>query len=227
MNRLYLIRHGENLANLTLEFSHRKVDYSLTPKGMLQARQTAEFFQQKAIDGIYSSPLKRALETAQIIAEPLALPVVPLEAFREVNVGDLEGQKPTLALWARHNAIVDGWRSGHPEIGFPNGEDYPTLMARTRAGLEQILSGKNGCSFIIVGHGGIFGFIFHDLCAGMDWSVIKGGIPNCSITEIDAGIIRGELIMHLISYASASHLSGEAAQLVSGGPDAANPLPLE
>lgn len=227
MNRLYLIRHGENLANLTLEFSHRKVDYSLTPKGVLQARQTAEFFRQKAIDGIYSSPLKRALETAQIIAAPLNLPVVPLEAFREVNVGDLEGQKPTLALWKRHNAIVDGWRSGHPEIGFPNGEDYPTLIARTRAGYEQILSGRDGCSFIIVGHGGIFSFAFHDLCTSVDWSANKGGIPNCSISEIDAGMIRGELVMRLLSYASVSHLSGEAAQLVSGGPDASNPLPAE
>ena len=37
MNRIYLVRHGENTANLTKEFSHRRVDYSLTPKGILQA----------------------------------------------------------------------------------------------------------------------------------------------------------------------------------------------
>ena len=41
MTHLYLIRHGENLANLTKEFSYLKVDYPLTPKGRLQAEQTA------------------------------------------------------------------------------------------------------------------------------------------------------------------------------------------
>src|SRR5206468_3641607 len=67
MNTLYLIRHGENTANLTREFSHRAVDYSLTPKGMLQAQQTAEYFKTRRVDAIYTSPLKRALETAQIV----------------------------------------------------------------------------------------------------------------------------------------------------------------
>ena len=37
MNRVYLVRHGENLAHLTKEFSYRKVDYPLTPKGVMQA----------------------------------------------------------------------------------------------------------------------------------------------------------------------------------------------
>ncbi len=44
MIKIYLVRHGENVANLTKEFSHRKVDHSLTPKGRLQAKQTAAYF---------------------------------------------------------------------------------------------------------------------------------------------------------------------------------------
>ena len=75
MNRLYLVRHGENPANLTKEFSYRRVDYGLTPKGVLQARQTAEFFKGKAVHAVYSSPLKRAAETAGIIAAELELRV--------------------------------------------------------------------------------------------------------------------------------------------------------
>src|SRR5689334_15064805 len=92
MNSLYLVRHGENWANITREFSHKKVDYSLTPKGILQAQQTAELFKSKQIDEIYASPLKRARETAEIIAQALGLDVVVVEHFREVNVGALEGQ---------------------------------------------------------------------------------------------------------------------------------------
>jgi broad specificity phosphatase PhoE len=48
MTTLYLVRHGENLANITKEFSYRAVDYPLTPKGILQAEQTAEYFAAKA-----------------------------------------------------------------------------------------------------------------------------------------------------------------------------------
>ncbi len=44
MIKIYLVRHGENVANLTKEFSHRKVDHSLTPKGRLQAEQIAAYF---------------------------------------------------------------------------------------------------------------------------------------------------------------------------------------
>ena len=60
-NTIYLVRHGENLANITKEFSHRLVDYSLTPKGIIQAEQTAAYFRDFHIDEIYSSPLKRAV----------------------------------------------------------------------------------------------------------------------------------------------------------------------
>src|SRR5437588_12038201 len=94
-NKVYLVRHGENPANLTREFSHRRVDYSLTPRGIEQARQTAEFFRKGRVDELYSSPLKRALETAQIIAGAVDRPITVVEEFRELNVGRLEDEPPT------------------------------------------------------------------------------------------------------------------------------------
>ena len=56
MTHLYLIRHGENLANLTKEFSYLKVDYPLTPKGKLQAAQTALLLQDRG--GLRRSTLR-------------------------------------------------------------------------------------------------------------------------------------------------------------------------
>src|SRR6478672_925857 len=97
---VYIVRHGENPANINREFSYRLVDYSLTPKGVRQAEDTARFFRDKQIDAIYSSPLKRAVETAEIIAAPLGLPVALIEEFREINVGTLEEQPPTDENWA-------------------------------------------------------------------------------------------------------------------------------
>ena len=71
MHTIYWVRHGENKANITKEFSYKYVDYSLTPKGIQQAQQTARFFRNKNIQTIYTSPLKRAVETAEIIARAL------------------------------------------------------------------------------------------------------------------------------------------------------------
>lgn len=218
MNHLFLVRHGENTANLTLEFSYRLVDYSLTPKGVLQARQTADFLSAKNIQEIYTSPLKRALETAQIIAAPLGLPVQAMEQFREVNVGDLEGQKPTAELWKQHNAIVKSWMDGHPELRFPGGEDLYTLLNRARAGYMQILAGKQSRNIVIVAHGGIFRFTLQHLFALVDPAILNQGTPNCAITEVEAQVTGDHLEGRLISFASTSHLSGEAANLVSGVP---------
>jgi len=74
LHTLYVVRHGENPANLNREFSYKLIDYSLTEKGVRQAEETASFFREKGIDAIYSSPLKRARETAQIIAAPIGSP---------------------------------------------------------------------------------------------------------------------------------------------------------
>lgn len=216
MNRLYLVRHGENLANLTYEFSYNKVDYSLTPKGQLQAAQTAAFFTDKHVDEVYASPLKRALETAQAIAQPAGLPVIPSEAFREINVGDLEGQPPTAALWGQHNVIVAGWQDGHPELCFPGGENYFSLLDRVRAGLVEILRGKQNRTIVVVGHGGIFTFPLRDLCTGVDQDILALGMPNCSIITLEAQLVEDQLEARLLSHASTAHLSGEAARLVSG-----------
>lgn len=218
MNRLILVRHGENTANLTLEFSHRSVDYSLTGKGVLQAQQTAEFLCDTGIQEVFSSPLKRAVETAEVIARPLGLPITVIEGFREVNVGILEGQKPTAALWAQHDAIIAAWADGHPETCFPGGEDLFTLTARARSAFEQALAGKDGRKILIVAHGGIIYFTLHSVFAGIDRNKFHGAMPNCSITELDTWNENGRLHANLLQFASAEHLSGEAARLALGLP---------
>jgi broad specificity phosphatase PhoE len=219
MNRIYLVRHGENTANLTKELSYRKVDYSLTPKGELQARQTAEFFKGKRIDAIYTSPLKRAFETAEIIGGALGLRPTVLEEFREVNVGLLETLPPTAETWAEHDRIVRAWFEGQPELSFPEGEDYHTLARRMRAGLEIVLEGCEDRNIVIVGHGGIFTFTITDLCHDVDLAaLIQAPSHNCSITELEFERVDGRLEGALKTWAASGHMSGEAAAFVAGHP---------
>jgi broad specificity phosphatase PhoE len=220
VNRLYLVRHGENQANLTKEFSYRRVDYSLTPKGVLQAQQTAEYFTAQPVDAIYSSPLKRAVETAQIIAAHLGLSCQVVEDFREVNVGDLEGQPVTPELWERHNRIIYAWFNGDKEARFPGGEDYHALWARTQAGLRLALAGLSDRTALIVGHGGMFTLTLRDLCPAVDGAWLRHQVSqNCSISEVLLQPQNGAWHGELVRWNDARHLHGAAAELVSGLPD--------
>jgi broad specificity phosphatase PhoE len=215
MNTIYFVRHGENPANLNSEFSYKLVDYSLTPKGQLQALQTAEYFKDKQIHEIYSSPLKRTRETAAIIAQTLDLPVTILEEFREVNVGALERQPPTIENWELHDRIVAEWFFGRHEVSFPEGENYLTLLQRMRSGLCQVLQNKTGKNIIIVGHAGIFTIPLRDICRNVDVEEItQRALRNCSITKVELAISDGQPLGNLKSWGYIDHLSGEAAQFV-------------
>lgn len=215
MNTIYLVRHGENLANLTREFSCRRVDYPLTEKGVLQARQTAAHFHPLAIDAVYASPLKRAHQTAEIIAAPLGLEVTLAEAFREVNVGRLEDEPPTEENWALHDRIFDAWRAGRHDERFPEGESYAELVARMRDGLRHVTAGRTDQRIVVVAHGGIVAATLHDICEDLPTGDTDyWHLHNCSITEIglfdSANALRGTLR----SWGACAHLSGDAARLV-------------
>lgn len=211
-NRLYLVRHGESLSNATSEFSRTQVNSSLTPRGILQARATAEYLKTRVAHEIYSSPLKRAMDTAEIIANHLNLRVVVMENFREINVGELEGHLVSPENWALHDRIVEDWFSGKPEVAFPDGEDYLTLWDRMRKGIEQIVAHKSGCNIVIVGHAGIFATTLRNLCQGIDVHLLrKSYVPNCSIAELTIAVHERRLRGSLISWASVAHLDDSSA----------------
>ncbi len=220
MNTFYLVRHGENRANITKEFSYKLVDYSLTEKGILQAQQTAAYFKDKHIHAVYSSPLKRAKETADIIAETLRLPVITMEQFREVNVGNLEGQPTNKENWAMHDQIIADWFSGKHDSIFPGGENYTMLLQRMNDGLRTIMIDNPDSNIIIVAHGGIITSTISDMCTNVDLStLLQAENANCSITEMKAELYNGRIVGELVLWAYHGHLHGEAAKLVAGHPN--------
>jgi broad specificity phosphatase PhoE len=221
-NTLYLVRHGENKANITREFSYRKVDYPLTERGVRQAEQTAAHFANlgarpgngRRIDAIFSSPLKRALQTAEIIGAATGHPVTVVEELREINCGDYDGIAPTDEMWAHHDRILASWREGDHGVRFPGGEDFHGLRARARSALGRAVAGRDGQTILVVAHGGIVGASLSDICRELDHDLVWR-VPNrnCAITELelhaegpDADI--GSAWGVLKSWASCDHLSG-------------------
>jgi probable phosphoglycerate mutase len=219
MNRLYFVRHGEGQDNVARQYSCKRVDNPLSERGVLQAKQTGEFLAGKSIDEVYSSPMKRAAETAQIIAARLGKGVTILENFRELDVGDLEGQIFSQENWEFYLGITSEWLRGNVELAFPGGENHVTLWERWRSGLLQILAGKTGRNILLVAHAGIFTATLKDLCPDVDinW-LMNASCYNCSITELEIEVSDGRPRGKLISWSSHEHLSGEALSLVPGIP---------
>jgi probable phosphoglycerate mutase len=216
-NRLFLVRHGENQANLTKEFSYSKVDYALTPKGRLQAQQTGAYFRGQGIDTILCSPLKRASETAQIIAEELGLPFEVVENFREINVGMLEDMKNRQEGWQIHNRVIAAWLNGRPEVAFPGGENYWSARDRMRAGVERALAGRQGGRIMVVGHGGLFICTLSDLCPAIDMeAILSQEAYNCAISELEMRWTGCRWEGELSRWAFSDHMHGEAAELITG-----------
>jgi broad specificity phosphatase PhoE len=158
---IYLVRHGESYVNLTRTFSYRHVDEGLTPRGRQQAERLASWLQTRPnLAHIYSSPLKRGLETARAIGQAIGVDVVPTEALREINVGALEGHSDQPA-WDLHDGILRRWHRGELDASFPEGENFRQLRARIMTFLEDL---PEDGDVVAIGHGGIFCNVLPELC---------------------------------------------------------------
>jgi 2,3-bisphosphoglycerate-dependent phosphoglycerate mutase len=146
---VHYARHGENRANLTRELSHRVVDYPLTERGVEQARELAGRI--GSVRQIYSSPLRRAVQTAEVVGAVIGRTVEIVEELRELNVGALDGRRDP-AAWQAYHAVLSAWRGGDHDVGFPDGENHHMLVERLRGAFARIAAGTDG-PVLVVGHG--------------------------------------------------------------------------
>src|SRR5438045_2997062 len=121
--RLFFTRHGESQANIERIISNRDLNHPLTAQGRAQANALAEQLAPMKIIAIYARPILRAQQTAQIMAERLAAPVITNTALREFDCGSMEGRGDAEA-WAAHAAVIAAWAGGAYAQYIPGGESY-------------------------------------------------------------------------------------------------------
>jgi broad specificity phosphatase PhoE len=207
VTRLYLVRHGQSEANVTWEFSYRRVDPPLTALGVQQAQITAEHLRSLPVDAMYASPMLRAVQTAEIFSAALGIDVEILEELREVNVGDLEDLVPTREAWATHSRIHHDWAAGKLDAAFPGGEDYHGLSGRALDAFAQIVAARPGQSSVVVAHGAIFTAAIDALCPAVSMAEIVT-LPNgnCGITTVDIQTDGGKLVGVMDGWSRRTHL---------------------
>lgn len=150
---LYCVRHGESTYNVAGRLQGQSDEPRLSPLGLKHAHALVAALGQLEIDAIYCSPLTRARETAQPLAEILGLPLEFDDRLKEIDIGVFQG---TLAaeLGDRFPEEAARWRSQDPDYRIPNGESRRDLMRRALAAFQAIHAAGHG-NVVVVAHGGV------------------------------------------------------------------------
>ena len=127
-------------------------DIELNEKGIEQAHKAAQVFLDKEIDAIYSSDLKRAYQTAEVIGDKLSLEVNTLCGIREMNFGTWEGL-PIETIERDHLDHYKTWRTAPHEITFVDGENLAKVQERALAAVNKIISETSHKNILLVSHG--------------------------------------------------------------------------
>ena len=179
--KLYLIRHGQTDWNVEGKIQGRQ-DIPLNDMGRRQARALADGMKSRPVASVYSSPQKRAMETAEAIAGPLGLTVKAVPQLMEIGYGDWEGRSAEDILTTDRELYESWWQ--HPAtVAPPGGETLNQVDERCRQAWDMIRSGMKGDTAVVAHGGTLAHFIVHLLEGQREAKEIV--VSNASITTMD------------------------------------------
>lgn len=151
--KIFLVRHAETLLPDDKKRFIGKTDLELSPKGIEQARRLGEWFRGESIQEIYTSPLGRAVQTAEGIGAIHGIKPVVIPGLAEINLGEWEGRS---FEEVRQNFSAEFEERGRNIGGYrvPGGESFCDLQQRGIEAFYDILGSSQG-DILLVGHKGI------------------------------------------------------------------------
>lgn len=190
MTRLIVIRHGRMEWNRVERFRGR-TDIDLDEVGIRQADATAARIAEWQISAIYSSPLRRALSTAKILAQHFNLEVKLLPGIVDIDYGEWQGLSPEEA-GARDSALYAKWLESPEMVKFSGGEGLAEVRERVASAVDGLIAQHPKETIVLVSHKVVCQIlILHllDLDSSHFWQVaqdigafnvfeVRGGIPS-------------------------------------------------
>lgn len=199
-----MIRHGQSAGNAEGRFGGHGPT-PLSELGRTQAELTSEALSREGLTAVYSSDLARAVQTAEPLARVLGLTVTQRSAFRERNVGVLEGltfDESRRVFPKDFYALIN--RSVNHVI--TDGESYRHLLRRSSTELWEILRDHIGGKIAIFSHTGVICFLTLHLMGALrrdtkqtPWIVTS----NCGINRFE---IRGRRNIRVLALNDTRHL---------------------
>jgi broad specificity phosphatase PhoE len=202
---LYFIRHGQSAGNAEGRFGGHSAT-PLSQLGLQQAEITARALLNERITAIYSSDLKRAMQTAAVLANLTGLPVNSTEVFRERNIGVLEGltfDEAEKEFPGDYRALVER----NVEHVITRGESYRQLVDRAADATEKILAKHKGGKIAIFAHTGTICFLTLHLMGALNSDTVSTPwivTSNCGINKFE---FRGRDNLRVLSLNDTKHLS--------------------
>lgn len=145
-----LIRHGETEWNVLHRFQGL-TDIPLNDTGRQQAGFAKNGLLHTDLDAIYTSPLQRAVETAEIIRGDRNIPIYPIDGFREMGIGEWEGLLVS-EIDEQYPGMYDIWRTAPTQIRLKGGEPFTETRRRAWKTFCEIVKKHKGKTVLIVSH---------------------------------------------------------------------------
>lgn len=151
---LYLVRHGETEYNRRQIMQGRRINSSLNATGRRQAEALGRRFADVPLDALYTSSLRRAIETADAVAaHHEGIPRYRLEDLDEMSWGVYEGEARSPELQAFLDEIRGHWDRGHFGYCVEEGESILDVQTRGLRAIEHIVTRHPGETVLVVSHG--------------------------------------------------------------------------
>ncbi|OPL16099.1 MAG: hypothetical protein AVO39_06535 [delta proteobacterium MLS_D] len=198
--KLILVRHGQT------QWNHEKrvqgtSDIPLNALGLTQVERVAEALSAESIDAIVSSPLKRAVQTADAVNRFHRLPVTIDNNLAELDQGDFEGRTFS-DLLASHTDFLKQWASDPASVTMPNGESLADLQRRAWRVVESLPASAG--TVLLVSHNFTIMTILCKITAISLHRVRETSVSPASVTFVDYEGGRGMVV----SLNDTSHLAG-------------------
>lgn len=192
--RLVFLRHGRTEWN-NLGKLQGQADTSLDEVGVRQAEGAARFFADWPFASCYSSDRRRALNTAEIVAAPHGLEVVPDARLQEINVGTWSG-KTSAEVSLEMPDFVDLYTRGIDFRRSATGETLAEMTARALPAVREIAERHEGQRVLIVSHGLLLANVIQALVGiGVEGSVL-GLLDNVCYSMVGVAGDRAWVIRH-------------------------------
>ncbi len=150
MTRLILIRHGETDWNVEGRYQGQ-ADPPLNEKGLEQAHQLVEELEGVGLEVLFTSPLLRAKQTAEVVADPLGIHLQIEPRLMEIHQGDWQTRLRS-EIESLYPDLFHRWETEPWEVSPPEGEHLNQVQRRVNTALDEILTRHQGQTVGIVAH---------------------------------------------------------------------------
>jgi probable phosphoglycerate mutase len=184
--RVLCVRHGQSQDNVADVLSAVEPGCDLSSQGQRQATALGHLLRNEPIAHVYTSPLRRALRTAETIAGDRRLPVTVIPELREIGLGSLEGATASTRE-VTDDSVFRAWVSGRNLTHrFRGGERGTSVVARMRSALDLIADRHPNQSVVVVSHSGAMLAALANICAARPAGPLTLP-PNCGVVTLVRG----------------------------------------